>query len=137
MSKLCGYIGRQVTSGEKRMRSPTSARFTAWETKRALEYYEQALPLHRKVGDRAGEARTMRSMFWIHLKQGRLEEAIMFMERMIELDVALRDARLKSDRTTLTRLHALNNLLTPRSCVFSLILALALLVAAGWLLYSR
>ena len=40
------------------------------EPQRALEYYGQALPIRREVGDRAGEAVTRNNVAMIHRAQG-------------------------------------------------------------------
>jgi tetratricopeptide (TPR) repeat protein len=73
---------------------------------RALSYYEQALPIRRAVGDRAGEAATLFNVAMLRDREGNTEEAITLLERVVALDEAIRRPTLESDRAVLARLRA-------------------------------
>jgi tetratricopeptide (TPR) repeat protein len=46
------------------------------EKQKALNYYNQSLPLRRAVGDRAGETTTLYSIAYVFRNQGKLEAAL-------------------------------------------------------------
>jgi tetratricopeptide (TPR) repeat protein len=53
-----------------------------------LELFEQALPLAREVGDRAGEAATLNGMAYLFMNMQRYEEALTAFEQSIQLERA-------------------------------------------------
>ena len=69
----------------------------------ALTYYEQALPLTRAVGDRAGEAVTRYNIAALHAASGDLAEAIAQMEIVVDLDRAIGHPDLAADQQVLDR----------------------------------
>jgi tetratricopeptide (TPR) repeat protein len=79
------------------------------EKRKALEFYEQALPLRRAVGDRGGEAVTCYNMGMIYHQLGDLDQAIAYVERCVELDIQVEHPDLESDRRTLEQLKALRD----------------------------
>ena len=46
------------------------------EQQQALAHYQQALPLRRQVGDRAGEATTLNNLAYIYFQQGQPDQAV-------------------------------------------------------------
>lgn len=114
---------------------------------RALEFYEQALPLRRAVGNRSGEAVTLFNIAMIHDAAGRIEEAITLLERVVELDEAVQHSDLQSDREVLALLRAKREkslaapapkpTTTPIRFPWLLVLSLAFLAAVGWLMLSK
>jgi tetratricopeptide (TPR) repeat protein len=81
--------------------------YHAWgEMDKALQYYQQALPLQRAVGDRSGEAVTCFNMAMVYRNLGQLEKAVAFLERCVELDEQIRHPDLESDRAMLQRVRA-------------------------------
>ena len=71
----------------------------------ALEYYGQALPIQREVGDRAGEAVTRYNVAMIHRAQGELGRAVAELERVVELDRQVGHPDLQSDTEMLHRVR--------------------------------
>ena len=67
------------------------------EWQRALEYFGQALPIRRQVGDQAGEAQTRYNVAMIHRARGDLRRAIAELERVVELDRHVSRPELQSD----------------------------------------
>ena len=55
------------------------------QPKRALELYEQALPLRREVGDRAGEATTLNNMAEVYRTTGQPRRALELYEQALPL----------------------------------------------------
>jgi tetratricopeptide (TPR) repeat protein len=55
------------------------------EKQRALEYYEQALPLYRQVGDRSGEATTLNNIAIVYYQQGGIERAAEMFRQSIQI----------------------------------------------------
>lgn len=55
------------------------------EKRKALDFYEQALPLRRAVGDRGGEATTLNNMAAIYYQEGELERAVDSFEQVIAI----------------------------------------------------
>ncbi|WP_239166569.1 tetratricopeptide repeat protein [Actinoplanes italicus] len=53
---------------------------------RALDYFRQALPIRREVGDRAGQAVTRYNIAMIHRADGDLDQAIGELEHVVDLD---------------------------------------------------
>jgi tetratricopeptide (TPR) repeat protein len=56
------------------------------QPKRALELFEQALPLRREVGDRAGEAATLNGLAYLLMDMRRYEEALAAFDQSLELE---------------------------------------------------
>ena len=75
------------------------------EPQRALEYYGQALPILREVGDRAGEAVTRYNVAMIHRAQGELGRAVAELEQVVELDRQVGHPDLQSDTEMLHRVR--------------------------------
>jgi tetratricopeptide (TPR) repeat protein len=75
------------------------------EPQRALEYYREALPITRAVGDRAGEAVTRYNMAMIHRAQGELGRAVAELEQVVELDRQVGHPDLQSDTEMLHRVR--------------------------------
>ena len=67
----------------------------------ALTFYNQALPLQREVGDRAGEAVTRYNIAMIHRGSGRLDDAVRELEVVVELDRQVEHPDLESDTAML------------------------------------
>jgi tetratricopeptide (TPR) repeat protein len=55
------------------------------QRERALELYEQALPMLREVGDRVGEARTLNNMGEVYRMTGQPERALMLYEQTLPI----------------------------------------------------
>ncbi|MDX2139093.1 MAG: NB-ARC domain-containing protein [Chloroflexota bacterium] len=55
------------------------------EKRKALEFYEQALPVFRAVGDRGGEATTLNNMGYLYFQNGELERTIAIQEDIIAI----------------------------------------------------
>jgi tetratricopeptide (TPR) repeat protein len=53
------------------------------ERRRALEYYEQALPIRRAVGDRAGEAVTLNNIGEVYRVTGEPHRALEYFEQAL------------------------------------------------------
>ena len=77
----------------------------AGRAQRALEYYGQALPIRREVGDRAGEAVTRYNVAMIHRAQGDLGRAVAELEQVVELDRQVSHPDLQSDTEMLHRVR--------------------------------
>ena len=70
------------------------------ENQKALEQYEQALPLRRAVGDRRGEASTLTSMGQVYSSLGENQKALEQYEQALPLRRAVGDRR--GEASTLT-----------------------------------
>ncbi|MCP3988328.1 MAG: tetratricopeptide repeat protein, partial [Actinomycetia bacterium] len=57
----------------------------------AVNHYNQALPIHREIGDRAGEATTLNNIGGIYFDQGDLETTIKHLDRALQLFDAIGD----------------------------------------------
>jgi tetratricopeptide (TPR) repeat protein len=77
------------------------------EKRKALDFYEQALPLQRAVGDRGGEAVTCFNIGMVYHQLGDLDQAIAYVERCVELDEQVEHPDLESDRRALEQLKQL------------------------------
>jgi tetratricopeptide (TPR) repeat protein len=66
--------------------------------RRALEVYEQALPIRREVGDRAGEKVTLFNIAMIRQAEGNYAEAVRLLTQVVALDEAIEHPDLASDR---------------------------------------
>ena len=55
------------------------------EKRKALDYYEQALPLIRQVGDRAGEATTLNNIGGVYAALGDKRKALDYYEQALPL----------------------------------------------------
>ena len=79
---------------------------TPWaQPERALEYFGQALPIRREVGDRAREAVTRYNMAMIYRAQGDLGRAVAELEQVVELDRQVGHPDLQSDTEMLRRVR--------------------------------
>jgi tetratricopeptide (TPR) repeat protein len=76
------------------------------EQQAALDYYQQALPIIREVGDRAGEATTRYNIAMVHRGAGRLVEAVAELELVVALDAAVQHPDLESDTAMLEQVRA-------------------------------
>ncbi len=84
ISSLCSAWGR-IPLGEKQQ---------------AIEYYQQALPLLRTVGDRGGEATTLNNLANLERKQGNLQASLKHIETAIQIIEQLRDTYTNQDLKT-------------------------------------
>ena len=76
------------------------------DTGQALTFFNQALPLRRAVGDRAGEAVTRYNIGMIHRRAGRLADAVTELEVTVELDRQVQHPDLASDTAMLEQVRA-------------------------------
>jgi hypothetical protein len=72
----------------------------------ALDYYEQAVPVVRGIGDRAGEATTLCSIGMAHHRGGDTQEAVAELELVVALDAAVENPRLEADMAMLEQVRA-------------------------------
>jgi tetratricopeptide (TPR) repeat protein/transcriptional regulator with XRE-family HTH domain len=73
----------------------------------AMDYFAQALPIHRQVGDRRGEAHALEGIGAVHRLQGRYADAAICLERAITTLVELGDRHGETwTRFQLAVLHA-------------------------------
>jgi len=75
------------------------------ETRRAIEYYEQALVIDREIGDRRGEGTDLYNMALALEKLGRREEAIKLALESLAIMEAIEDPRAPKVRALLERLE--------------------------------
>ncbi|MFE9915893.1 tetratricopeptide repeat protein, partial [Micromonospora sp. NPDC005553] len=75
------------------------------ERQRALDYYHEALPIRREVGDRAGEATTRFNIAMVHRAGGDLDQAIRELERVVDLDRQVDHPDLEADTAVLEQLR--------------------------------
>ena len=61
------------------------------EKQKALDYYNQALPLHRAVGDRAGEATTLNNIGRVYFDLGETQKALDYCNQALPLFRAVGD----------------------------------------------
>jgi tetratricopeptide (TPR) repeat protein len=61
------------------------------EKVKALEYFEQALPLRRAVEDRGGEACTLNNIGWMYRSIGEMVKALEYLEQALTLLRAVGD----------------------------------------------
>jgi tetratricopeptide (TPR) repeat protein len=73
----------------------------------ALQYYEQALPIQRQVGDRWGESVTCFNIGMIYANLGDLARAEQMLMRTVELDEAIGHPDLASDRAVLEQVRSM------------------------------
>ena len=73
------------------------------QREKALAYYQQALLITEEVGDRAGERNTRYNRAHIYRTQGRLDEAVTQLRRVVELDRMVRHPNLESDLALLAQ----------------------------------
>ena len=71
----------------------------------ALDYYNQALPIQRQVGDRAGEAVTRYNIAMIQRDLGNLAEAVAQLEQTVELDRQIQHPDLAADTQMLHQIR--------------------------------
>ena len=67
----------------------------------ALAYYEQALPLRRTVGERAGESVTLYNMAKVYEARGDYAKAAQLLKQVVEIDQAIEHPDLEKDRAAL------------------------------------
>ena len=105
-SRRCRFSARWATGAVRRPRSPTlAAVYSALGDKRkALDFYEQALPLMRQVGDRAGEARTLNNIGVVYTALGDKHKALDFYEQALLLHRQVGDRG--DEATTLNNIGA-------------------------------
>jgi hypothetical protein len=72
----------------------------------ALRYYQQALPIRRQVGDRAGEATTRYNIAMLLRAAGRLGEAVAELEVVVGLDRAVQHPDLDAHTAVLQQVRA-------------------------------
>jgi tetratricopeptide (TPR) repeat protein len=72
---------------------------------KALEYYQQALPIRIEVGDRAGESVTRYNLAMIYRAEGKLREAVEKLKQIVELDQLVQSPDLDSHRAMLAQLQ--------------------------------
>jgi len=73
---------------------------------KALDYYQQALPILREVGNKSVEAVACYNIGLVYANEGDLDTAIEYLERCVQLDIEVEDPDLESDRQILERLKA-------------------------------
>ena len=76
------------------------------DKRKALDYYEQALPLVRQVGDRWGESITRYNLAMVYEAQGDFQRAEAELKIVVALDEAVENPDLASDRAALERIQA-------------------------------
>ena len=76
------------------------------DQQQALDYFNQALPLQRQVGDKAGEAATRFNIAMAAATLGDLDCAVAELEQVVALDEAIHHPDLESDRAALARMRA-------------------------------
>jgi len=76
------------------------------DKRKALDFYEQALPLRRRVGDRWGESITRYNLAMVYEALGDLQRAEVELEIVVALDEAIEHPDLVSDRAALERVRA-------------------------------
>jgi hypothetical protein len=74
---------------------------------RALEFYEQALPLLQQIGDRWHERMLRRNMIVVCASLSQLEIVEKHLLQVVALDEALDHPDLESDRAVLARVQAM------------------------------
>jgi tetratricopeptide (TPR) repeat protein len=74
------------------------------EPKKALAYYEQALPIRRELGDRKGEGVTLNNMAAIYQQQGKHELALQYYKQ--DLTICREGGDRKGEGTTLNNIGA-------------------------------
>jgi CHAT domain-containing protein/Tfp pilus assembly protein PilF len=77
------------------------------EKKKALGYYQKALPLSRAVGDRAVEAKALNNIGAVYVAVGRIKKALEYFKKALSLDRAIRDRA--GEATTLNNIGAAYN----------------------------
>ncbi|MDB9313785.1 CHAT domain-containing protein, partial [Spirulina sp. CS-785/01] len=70
------------------------------EKEKALDYYNQALPLFKAVGDRAGEAATLSNMGFVYRDTNQPQEAIQHLEQSLNIILDLRKELKRENRKT-------------------------------------
>jgi tetratricopeptide (TPR) repeat protein len=75
------------------------------QPQRALEYYQQALPIQREVRDRAAEAVTRYNLAMIYRVRGELDLAVAELEQVVELNRQVDYPDLASDTAMLDRVR--------------------------------
>ncbi|WP_203794800.1 tetratricopeptide repeat protein, partial [Actinoplanes derwentensis] len=75
------------------------------DRQRALDFYQQALPIRREVGDRAGEATTRYNIAMIHRAGGDLVLAVGELERVVDLDRQVEHPDLAGDTAMLEQVR--------------------------------
>ncbi len=66
------------------------------ETEKAIEFYEQALPLKRETGDRAGEGRTLGNLGLAYTDLGEIHKAIDYHQQYLVLTREVKDQRIEA-----------------------------------------
>ena len=74
------------------------------ETRRAIEYYEQALTVAREIGDRRGEGADLANMGLLAKEQGDLARARQLWEQALKIYEAIEDPNAKRVRGWLDEL---------------------------------
>ena len=72
------------------------------DKRKALDFFEQALPLYRQVGDRGGEATTLNNIGMVYDALGDKRKALDFFEQALPLSRQVGDRR--GEATTLNNL---------------------------------
>lgn len=83
--------------------------FRSTDLSQALTYYQKALPLILEVGTLSDEGSIRFSMAMVYRAQGRLDEAVTQMKRVVEIDRLLSDHGLERDLNLLTQLQGLSS----------------------------
>jgi hypothetical protein len=101
------------------------------QPQRALALYEEALPLRRAVGDRAGEATTLTNMAAVYDATGQPQRALALYEEALPLRRAVGDRAGEANTLSLLAVLLYQNLNRPAEAVQHLQQAIAVLEATG------
>jgi tetratricopeptide (TPR) repeat protein len=75
------------------------------QPEQALDYYRQALPIRREVGDRAGEAVTRFNLAMLYRGHQEWGSAVAELEQVVELDRQTQRPNLASDTAMLEQVR--------------------------------
>src|SRR5262245_21739466 len=96
--------GRRATVGPRRSSSGGLAATIRQDPQRKRAHYEEALAIHRELGDRRFQGLWFLSLADLNHEEGRMEEARALFERALAFARELRDPRLEGN--TLCRMAA-------------------------------
>ena len=70
-----------------------SSYFSIGDYQKAMKYYEQALAVNKKIGDRRNEGVCLGNLGNVYLDLGEVEKAIVFYEQALEIEREIKDRR--------------------------------------------
>lgn len=80
--------------------------FSLSDHERALQFFQEAVPVARATGEKQGEAMARTAIAGIHYAEGRLEQGVAELRKLVEWETAEQAPELEADRQLLAQMEA-------------------------------